>query len=1216
MTLLIGRKIAAGFLLALVALLVIGAVAYRNFQESNSDSRWVAHTIEVLFTLESIGSELKDSEASARGFYVSGDPDFAEDFKKVGDELNEVLSKLISLTRDNAFQQERIAQLRTLIAARRAISQELIDLRAQTSGLPSPATAKNVQNGKRSSGVVQHLIAEMIAEEEALLVQRREKAAQMVDFTSKVIISGTLIAFGVVGLAGFFITRSITRPLATLQTGVAMIGEGKFAHRVHVPTDDEVSHLAKGFNRMAEQMEERQRRTEEQDWLKTRIAEFARLLQGQRDLRLLASTVLGELAARLSLPALTFYFRRVGKTDVDLLSSYACEKPRPTFAPGEGLVGQCFIEGRRILIDAVPETYFVGSSLGQAKPKFLLLQPLLFEGQAKGVIEAASFERFSELYLTLFDRLGESLGIILTGIEATQRTEDLLQQTRSLAETLKENEAQLKEKNIELEAQTDQLRKSEVLLQQQQEELRQSNDELQQSNEELRQTTEEMEEKAILLAEQKKELEQTNREIGLAQEQLKQQAEQLELTSKYKSEFLANMSHELRTPLNSLLILSKMLADNPDHNLTAKQVQYAHTIQSSGNDLLELINDILDLSKIEAGKVDLDIQEVTLSSLVDFAEATFRPLAETKKLAFTVFLDPGLPKTITTDQRRLEQIIKNLLSNALKFTEKGSVELKIVAAAGGTSANPSGNFGGGSSIAFAVSDSGIGISPDKQKLIFEAFRQADAGTSRRYGGSGLGLSISRELARLLGGFIELESESGRGSTFTLVLPVSAPAPGTNAVVTSVPASLARVPRRPVPVEESAVVDPLIPYPTDGVEDDRARLQPGDLVLLIIEDDRAFAQIMVEFAREKKFKAVVAHSGQQGMALAQAIKPAAITLDLRLPDQDGWMVIDWLKHHPQMRHIPIHVISVEEERDRSLRLGAVSYLQKPVTRETLDHALNDTITFLNRPVKDLLVVEDDPAGRQAIIELIGNGDVRTTAVASGAEALAELAKRHFDCLVLDLGLPDMGGAELLKEIHRRFKSQAPPVIVYTGKDLSRNEETELRLNAESIILKSVRSPERLLDETALFLHRVQSKLPEAKRRLIEQGQKTDPILVGRKVLVVDDDVRNIFAITSALESYQMTVIYAESGKAALDTLKNQPDVDVVLMDVMMPEMDGYEAIRQIRQIDRLKKLPIISVTAKAMKGDRERCIDAGASDYIAKPVDMDKLRSLLRVWLYR
>jgi len=1210
MTLLIGRKIAAGFCLALVALIAIGAVAYRSFQESTADSRWVSHTIEVLFNLASVGSELKDSEASARGYYVSGDADFAADFRKVGIQLNDAVSRLGSLTQDNPSQQERIQQLRELIVARRAISQELIDLRAQTSGAPTPATAKNVQDGKRSSEVVQRLIAQMIAEEEGLLAQRREKASQMVAFSSYVIVSTTLAAFLLVGLAGFFITKSITRPLGLLRTGVMKIGEGAFSHRVEVQTDDEVGHLAQGFNQMAEQMQERQRRMDEQDWLKTRIAEFARLLQGERDLRRMGSAVLSELAARLALPRLTFYFRPDGKNEVDLLASYACEKPKLSFAGGDGLVGQCFLEGRRILIESVPENYFVESSLGQAKPKFLLLQPLLFEGQAKGVIEAASFERFTELYLTLFDRLGESLGIILTGIEATQRTEELLQQTRLLAENLRANEAQLKEKNTELEAQTGQLQKSEALLHEQQEELRRSNEELQQSNEELRQTTEEMEEKALLLAEQKKEVEATNREIGLARERLERQAEQLELTSKYKSEFLANMSHELRTPLNSLLILSKMLADNPEQTLTAKQVQYANTIRSSGNDLLELINDILDLSKIEAGKVELDIQELTLSQLADFAEATFRPLADAKKLAFTISLDPALPKSISTDQRRLEQIIKNLLSNALKFTERGSIEFKISPAAGARSAS------GAPLIAFAVSDSGIGIAPDKQKLIFEAFRQADAGTARRFGGSGLGLSISRELARLLGGSIELESEAGRGSTFTLFLPVSAPSPGSTPVSTSVAPAAPRAPRRTVPVEEVPVVDPLIQYSPDGVEDDRANLQPGDLVLLIIEDDKAFARIMVEFAREKSFKAVVAHSAQQGMALALAIKPAAITLDLRLPDQEGWMVIDWLKHHPQMRHIPVHVISVEEERERSLRLGAVSYLQKPVTRETLDHALNDTLTFLNRPVKELLVVEDDPASRQAIVDLIGEGDVRTTAVSSGTEALAELSQRHFDCLVLDLGLPDMGGGDLLKEIHRRFKQQAPPVIVYTGKDLSRTEETELRLNAESIIVKSVRSPERLLDETALFLHRVQSKLPEAKRRLIEQGQKTDPVLVGRKVLVVDDDVRNIFAITSALESHQMTVVYAESGKAALDTLKNHPDVDVVLMDVMMPEMDGYEAIRQIRQIDRFKKLPIISVTAKAMKGDREKCIDAGASDYIAKPVDMDKLRSLLRVWLYR
>ncbi|HEY9154168.1 MAG TPA: response regulator [Opitutaceae bacterium] len=1079
-----------------------------------------------------------------------------------------------------------------------------------------------MQEESRLNQLIEITIQGGVTEEQRLLSVREASAAEMVEFTSNFITYGTLGAVIVVMLVGLIVTRSITRPLKTLAAGASEIGRGNYAFRVKVEAQDEVGQLANIFNRMCEQVQERQARMDEQDWLKSSVAEIGRLIEGKRDLAAIAASILSDLAARLALPQLTFYFRKNGEHTLTLLASYAAENPKLQIAEGEGLAGQCVREGKRILVTDVPASYLVRSTLGSAQPAFILLQPATFEGQVKGVIEAAGFNRPTALHLALLDRIAETLGIFLTTIEANQLTEHLLDQSRELTEALQLQQKELETKNATLESQTLQLKKSESLLQEQQEELRQSNEELQQANEELRQTTEEMEEKANLLTEQKKEVEKINREVEFARERLERQTEQLELTSKYKSEFLANMSHELRTPLNSLLILSKMLADNQESTLTPKQVQYAKTIQSSGHDLLELINDILDLSKIEAGKVDLEVQEVPLSEIAQFAETNFRPIADQKKLSFVISVDPALPKVISTDRRRLEQIIKNLLSNAFKFTEKGSIELGLSAVLGASAGGKNTKFDGDTAISFSVIDTGIGIPEEKLQLIFEAFQQADAGTARRYGGTGLGLSISRELARLLHGVISVQSEPGRGSTFTLLLPTqwtaqqsSASTAAVEKAASSSPARThAHAPRRTMPVD--ATVASPAQIPSEGIEDDRESLKPGDTVLLIIEDDINFARIMVDFAREKKFKAVVARTATQGMALAQVVKPSAITLDLRLPDQDGWVVIDWIKHHPQMRHIPVHIISVDEERERSLRLGAVSFLQKPVTRETLDHALSDTMEFLNRPVKTLLLVEDDESGRSAVVDLIADEDVKVTAVGTGEAALSELERQRFDCIVLDLGLPDMKGAALLKEIHRRLGNKAPPVIVYTGQELSREEETELRMNAESIIVKSVRSPERLLDETALFLHRVQSKLPDAKRKLIEQGQRTDPILLGRKVLVVDDDVRNIFAITSALESYQMNVIYAESGKAALDILKSTPDVDIILMDVMMPEMDGFQTIREIRKNDRFKKTPIISVTAKAMKGDREKCLDAGASDYLAKPVDMDKLRSLLRVWLYR
>jgi CheY-like chemotaxis protein len=563
-----------------------------------------------------------------------------------------------------------------------------------------------------------------------------------------------------------------------------------------------------------------------------------------------------------------------------------------------------------------------------------------------------------------------------------------------------------------------------------------------------------------------------------------------------------------------------------------------------------------------------------------------------------------------TDPRRLQQILKNLLSNAFKFTDQGSVTLKVEPVTGMKNAGAVLPDRSQHVATFAVIDSGVGIPADKHEMIFGAFQQADSGTSRKYGGTGLGLSISRELATLLGGTLELTESSPRGSTFTLTLPLDPVGPP------SIPPPGATPEPSPAPPGGSETEASRPPREDEGIEDDRAGLQPGDMVLLIIEDDKAFGDILRDFAREKKFKTVLARNASQGVALARELRPSAITLDLQLPDNDGWVVLDRLKHDPKTRHIPIHVISVDPERERSLRLGAVSYLQKPVSRESLDAALNQTVSFLNRPLKNLLIVEDDSIQRQGLSDLIGNGDVHTTAVGSAREALAALDQTHFDCIVLDLGLPDTNGPDLIRAIHSKLGTAAPPIIIYTGKDLSRAEETELRMISDSIVIKSVRSPERLLDETALFLHRVQSRLPEPKQRMIEKVQKNDSLLVGRKVLIVDDDVRNIFALTSALESSGMSVKYAESGQAGIDLLAANPDIEIVLMDVMMPGMDGFETIRRIRGMDRFRKLPIISVTAKAMKDDREKCLKAGASDYITKPVDLDQLRSLLRVWLYR
>ena len=1015
------------------------------------------------------------------------------------------------------------------------------------------------------------------------------------------------------------LTDNVNQLAANLTTQVRAIADvatavtkGDLTRSIGVAAEGEVAVLKDNINEMIRNLKDTTEKNTEQDWLKTNLAKFTRVLQGQREMLTVCKLILSELAPLVKAQHGVFYGMEGEKDDarLGLQASYAYKERKnlpKQFRLGEGLVGECALQKQRILLTNVPSDYVqINSGLGEATPMNVVVLPVLFEGVTKAVIELASFERFSPTHLAFLEQLTESIGIVLNTIEANSRTETLLQQSQNMAQ------------------------------------------ELQSQQEELQQTNEELEEKAKLLADQNAEVERKNREVEVARLSLEEKASQLSLTSKYKSEFLANMSHELRTPLNSLLLLAQQLRDNPDKNLTDKQVEYARTIHGSGNDLLNLINDILDLSKIESGTVTADVGEVAFAELRDFVEQTFRHIADDKKLEFAVELDNSLPSSIFTDERRLKQIAKNLLSNAFKFTAEGKVALKIRPAAQGWSSDHPTLSKAATVVAFAVSDTGIGIPKDKQQVIFEAFQQADGTTSRKYGGTGLGLAISRELARLLGGEIRLESVSGQGSAFTLYLPLHYAAPAKSGAG-SPGAGPGGQERRPVNkqqrrfegahvpaafanasgVEEGGHAADGMPWPDDAaadrmpaalmverIEDDRANIQAGDRVILIVEDDPRFASILLDFAHERGFKALVAMQGQTALVLARQYRPDAITLDMRLPDTSGWVVLDQLKHDPATRHIPVHIVSVEEEAERGRKLGALAYVTKPADKEALNQAFARMEDFLARKMKNLLVVEDNPAERDSIVELIGGDDIRITTAATGAEALAALKETHFDCLVLDLGLPDTTGFDFIEEIKKDLSLQALPIIVNTARDLTAEEENRLKKIAKAIVVKDVRSPERLLDEVMLFLHRVEADLSESKRKILEQVRKTDPLLAGKKVLIVDDDVRNIFSLTAVLERHRMQVLSAENGKNAIDLLNKTPDVEIVLMDVMMPEMDGYQTMRAVRKLPRFKSLPIISLTAKAMKGDREKCIQAGASDYITKPVDTEKLLSLLRVWLYR
>ena len=1029
------------------------------------------------------------------------------------------------------------------------------------------------------------------------------------------------------GAAGTWrdLTDNVNQLAANLTTQVRAIAEvatavtkGDLTRSITVEALGEVGALKDNVNQMIANLRDTTQKNTEQDWLKTNLAKFTRMLQGQRDLEAVARLILRDLAPLVRAQQGVFYIMdQADSSDpgtLRLLSSYAYRERKSLanhFKLGEGLVGQCALEKDRILLTEVPEDYIkISSGLGEAKPLNIVVLPVVFEGVVKAVVELASFYRFGDIHLAFLDQLTESIGIVLNTIAAGMRTEELLKQSQSLADELRSQQLELTETNRRLEQQALSLQASEERLKLQQEELQQTNEEL--------------EERSELLQLQNAEVERKNREIEHAKIELEERAQQLALSSKYKSEFLANMSHELRTPLNSLLILAKLLSDNPKGNLDNKQVEFARTIHGAGSDLLSLINDILDLSKIESGTMAIDVDELELSSLHDYVDRNFRQMAQSKGLELEAELAPGTPRVIYTDPRRLQQVLKNLLSNAFKFTERGSVTFKIEAVTEGWSPDHEVLAHANAVLAFSVSDTGIGIPPHKQKIIFEAFQQADGTTSRKYGGTGLGLSISREIARLLGGEIRVRSQLGSGSTFTLYLPQThAPAlGGVTSAGNALPPGLGSRPAaalgeaRP-PAQPQVFAEASVPVFAPEVDDDRDDIQPGDRVILIIEDDVPFAELLLQMAREKGFKGLIALRGDTGLSLAREYKPDAITLDLRLPVLDGWTVLDRLKHDARTRHIPVHLISGSDidARPRALKQGALAFLQKPVSQEALAEALGAVKGFVERRVKNLLIVEDDDNQRKALVELIGNGDVVTTAVGSAEESLNLLRTQHFDCMVLDLGLPDMTGFDLINMIKSDEKLRELPIIVYTGKELSQEEETRLKRVTDAIIVKSVRSMEHLLDETALFLHRVEANLPQSKQQMLKQVHHADPVFSGKKVLIVDDDVRNIFAITSVLERYKMVVIYAENGRRGIEVLHQNPDVNVVLMDVMMPEMDGYETTREIRKEARFANLPIIALTAKAMKGDREKCLEAGASDYVTKPVEPEQLVSLLRVWLY-
>jgi len=857
------------------------------------------------------------------------------------------------------------------------------------------------------------------------------------------------------------------------------------------------------------------------------------------------------------------------------------------FSLGEGLLGQAAKDARPFLVSEVPDNYLsIGSGLGQGRPRHLLIAPTNADGAVNAVLELGFFEPVDGAVIELMDRCAETIGTAVRSAHSRARIMQLLEETQRQAEELQAQSEELRVSNEELEEQTRALQQSQAQLEQQQVELEQNNMQL--------------EEQTRLLEVQKEDLTQSKVE-------LENQARVVEQASRYKSDFLANMSHELRTPLNSSLILAQLLAENRGGNLTEEQIKYARTIQSSGNDLLALINDVLDLAKIEAGRMDLKPQRVAVGHLLKALHGQFEPVANHRGLALRFGTAPGTPESIETDPQRLEQVLRNLLSNALKFTEQGEVALEVRSAGDGR-------------VAFAVRDTGIGIDAGQQRLIFEPFCQADGTTSRKYGGTGLGLSISRELARLLGGEIQLSSEPGTGSVFTVVLPEICPATPLEVAPGSAPAPGPSTPP-PVTPPPRATASPRPSTPLSVVPDDRDHISGSGRLILIVEDDPRYAEILANLAHEQKFQCLVTASAQEALVLAREHLPSAVLLDIALPDASGLFVLERLKHDARTRHIPVHVVSGSDYADKALALGAVGYMLKPVPREKLAEAFQALEARLTRRLHRVLVVEDDEVQRGALCKLLASRDVEALGARDAADCLTQLRSNTFDCMVLDLSLPDASGFSLLETLSDDEAYQFPPVIIYTGRELSADEEQRLRRYSKSIIIKGAKSPERLLDEVALFLHQVVAELPAEQQRMIEKARSRDAALEGRRVLLAEDDVRNVFALTSLLEPMGVSLEIARNGREALAALararerKTSP-IDLVLMDIMMPEMDGLTAMREIRAQPEWQKLPIIALTAKAMANDQEQCLAAGASDYLAKPLDVEKLLSLVRVWMPR
>ena len=1175
---------------SMLLLLVFNSMAFLFVQGEQAGARAITvHTYQVLNGIDDLLIQALNQQAGLRGYLLTGDDALLEPYRQGRKAFTDDVTHLRELTADNPAQQGRIGRVGEVIeqwqteVAEPALAQFATDRTQAVSRLVT---------GKIHFERLRSVLQDTRMAEEQLLARRSADLDRVVVAARLVTVGLLVLGIAVLVLAVWLVQRQVTSPLVRLTGLMTRLADRD--HSIEV-TDlgrrDEIGALARTlqvFKRMVID-------TDRANWVKTNAAEVSNNLQQAKTQQGFAETLTGTIAPLLKAGVAVFYAAEGEEGDsLELLGSYGYRQRRhlgTSYRLGEGLVGQCARERKTIILESVPDDYTrIHSGTGEAAPSTVIVLPVLSQDRLLGVMEFASFGRFAEQHQQLLEELLPVIALSLENLSRAIRTQQLLEETQAQSEELQASEEALRAQQEELRASNEALQSKTTLLEQQSARLQASEEELRVQSEELQASNEELRQKGEILSEQKKVLE-------AMQHDTQQKADELARASQYKSDFLANMSHELRTPLNSLLILARGLADNDSGNLAADEVESAQVIHDSGSNLLRLINDILDLSKVEAGKMELSPEDLALEDFSSTLARNFRHVAKEKGLGFQINLAAGLPRHIHVDAGKLEQIANNLLSNAFKFTKQGSVTVDI-----GRPAPGSGRDG---DIAIRVTDTGIGIPADKFARVFQAFEQVNAGTSRHYGGTGLGLSIARGMAQLMGGDIRLESEAGKGTSFTLLLPERF---GEAAPVNDAAPATPAPPPSPAPAPAATRIAAVAP--AASIPDDRDQIRPGETVILIVEDDPAFAKILLDMIRRKGYRGLVAMDGETGLQLAGRYRPGGILLDVMLPGMDGWTVIGRLKSEPGTRHIPVHFISATEDHSRGMDLGAVGFLTKPVTREGLGAAFDRLLHFAAGRTRRVLVVDDDAAARMAVRKLIAAQEIDVAEAEGGEQALAMLEQDNFDCVILDLGMPGMDGFEFLDRAGKA--GPVPPVVVYSGRELSREENLRLRQYTDSIVIKGARSPERLLDEVSLFLHSVRdTPLPAPAASREPEGDHT---LNDRTVLLVDDDMRNIFALSKALRAKGLKVVMAQDGHKAIRQLEENEDVELVLMDIMMPGMDGYETMREIRKNPRHARLPMIALTAKAMRGDREKCLEAGASDYLSKPVDLDKLFSLMRVWL--